>query len=202
MLLASAIETLPPPRRRALKPSPFWNFTLDVGDRAGDRYGAMQARKSSEKPRELRRRVVVSARLRHGAAWSDACILNISSRGLMIHTGRQIAKGAQVEVRRGDHVIIARVVWRDGGRAGLRAEDRVPIEEIMTLGQSPTLQLTAGPLERRKVQRPPDRSRMQGRAMEFAAVIAISACLAMAGLSMVQEAFARPVQLVSQALGN
>src|SRR5215469_8033663 len=152
----------------------------------------MQSRKLPEKPRELRRRVVVPARLRHGAAWSDACILNISSRGLMIHTGRQIAKGTQVEVRRGDHVIIARVMWRDGGRAGLRAEDRVPVEEIMTLGQSPTLQLTAGPVERRKHPRSGERSRLQGRAMEFGAVIAISASLAVAGLSMVQAAFARP----------
>ena len=97
------------------------------------------------------------------------------------------------------------------GEPGYRAEQlleavyrtRVPsIEEIMTLGQSPTLQLTAGPLERRRNQRQPERSRLQGRAMEFAAVIAISACLATAGLSMVQTAFARPVEMVSAALGN
>jgi len=162
----------------------------------------MQSRRSLQKPRELRRRVVVPARLRHGAAWTDACILNISTRGLMIHTGRQIAKGTQVEVRRGDHVIIARVVWRDGGRAGLRAEDRVPVDEIMTLGQSPTLQLTAGPVERRKYSRPQERSRLQGRAMEFGAVIAIGACLAAAGLNMVQAAFDRPLEMVSAALGN
>jgi hypothetical protein len=146
--------------------------------------------------------VVVPARLRHGAAWTDACILNISTRGLMIHTGRQVAKGTQVEVRRGDHVIIARVVWREGGRAGLRAEDRVPVEEIMTLGKSPPLQLTAAPVERRKHSRPHDGSRLQGRAMEFGAVIAIGACLAAAGLSMVQAAFARPLEMVSAVLGN
>ena len=162
----------------------------------------MQSRRSSLKPRELRRRVVVPARLRHGAAWTDACILNISTRGLMIHTGRPITKGTQVEVRRGDHVIIARVMWRDGGRAGLRAEDRVPVKEIMTLGQSPTLQLTAGPVERRKHPRVPQRSRWRGRAMEIGAVIAISACLAAAGLNMAQAAFARPLEMVSAALEN
>jgi hypothetical protein len=120
----------------------------------------------------------------------------------MIHTGRQIAKGTKVEVRRGDHVIIARVVWRDGGRAGLRAEDRLPVEEIMTLGQSPTLQLTAGSVERRKQSRSTERSRLQGRAMEFGAVVAISACLALAGLTMVQAAFERPVEMVAAALRN
>jgi hypothetical protein len=163
----------------------------------------MQSRGSSKKPRELRRRVAVPARLRHGAAWTDACILNISSRGLMIHTGRQIAKGAQVEVRRGDHVIIARVVWRDGGRAGLRAEDRLPVEDIMTLGQSSALQLTAaGSVERRKHTRPEERGRLQGRAMEFATVIAIGACLSVGGFNMVEAAFARPLEIVSAALGN
>ena len=164
--------------------------------------GTMQSRGSSQKPRELRRRVVVPARLRHGAAWTDACILNISSRGLMIHTGRQIAKGTQVEVRRGDHVIIARVVWREGGRAGLRAEDRVPVDEIMTLGRSPSLQLTAGPVERRRHPRSAERNRLRGKAVEFAAVATISACLAAAGLSMVQAAFARPPEIVSDVLGQ
>ena len=76
--------------------------------------------------------------------------MNISSRGLMIHTGRQIAKGTKVEVRRGEHVITARVVWRDGARAGLQAEDRVPVEAIMTCVQSPAFQLIAATGERRK----------------------------------------------------
>jgi len=63
--------------------------------------------------------VLVPARLRDGASWSDACILNISSRGMMIHTGRPIRRGCEVELRRGEHMIVARVMWRDGARAGL-----------------------------------------------------------------------------------
>lgn len=162
----------------------------------------MHSRTSFHKPRELRRRVVVPARIRHGATWSDACILNLSSRGLMIHTGRQIASGTQVEVWRGDQVIIARVVWREGGRAGLRSEDRVPIEEIMTLSQSPALKLTAGTVDRRKQRRLEDRSRFGGRMMEFAAVMTIGACLAAGGLSMVQTGFAHPLAIVTSALGQ
>ena len=140
------------------------------------------------------------ARLRHGASWSDACILNVSSRGLMIHTGRPIARGTEVEIRRGDHVIVARVMWREGARAGLKAEERVPIEEIVTLGKSPSLQLTAATGERRKHPRPEERSRARGRTVEFAGVLLIAASLAGAGFTMVQSAFARPLRAVATAL--
>ena len=164
----------------------------------------MRSRTSSsrQRPRELRRRVLVPARLRHGSSWSDACILNVSSRGLMIHTGRPISHGSKVEVRRGDHVIVARVVWRDGGRAGLRTEDRVPVEDIVTLGQSPNLRLTATKGERRKHPRPGDHSRLRGRLVEFGGVVLSAAALTGAGLSMVDAAFARPLAAVSAALGQ
>jgi hypothetical protein len=140
------------------------------------------------------------ARLRHGSSWSDACILNISSRGLMIHTGRPVAQGTEVEICRGDHVIVARVVWREGGRAGLRSEDRVPIEEIVTLAKAPPLQLTAAPDRQAASRRDHDRSRSRGRAIEFTSAVVIAASLAGAGFSMVESAFARPIALVTAVL--
>ena len=155
---------------------------------------------SKLKPRELRRRVVVPARLRHGASWSDACILNISSRGLMIHSGRPLAQGAMVELRRGDHVIIARVMWRDGARAGLKAEDRVPVEEIIVLGRSPAYRLTAAAGERRRQPRSEDRSRLRGRAFEFASIVIVGVSLAAAGFAMIEQAFTRPLALIATAL--
>ena len=154
-----------------------------------------------KRPRELRRRVVVPARLRHGSSWTDACILNVSSRGLMIHTGRPVERGTEVEIRRGDHVIVAKVVWREGGRAGLRSDDRVPIEDIVTAGQSTALQLTAGG-ERRKQPRTEEQSRLHARAIEFAGVIALAITLAGPGFTMVQGAFARPLAAVEAALGH
>lgn len=145
---------------------------------------------------------MVPARLRDGASWSDACILNISSRGLMIHTGRPIRCGTEVEICRGDHMIVARVMWRDGGRAGLRAEGLVPVEDIVMLGQAPALQLTAESGERRRHPRPEDSSRLGGRAIEFAGVLAVVATLATAGVSMVDSAFARPMAAIASALGG
>src|SRR5215213_8031992 len=96
-----------------------------------------------QRPRELRRKVVMPARLRVGSGWANACILNISSRGLMIRSTGAGVPGSVVELRRGDQVILARVVWRHGSRAGLRAEDHLPVEEILSLTQAASLQLTA-----------------------------------------------------------
>jgi len=145
---------------------------------------------------------MVSARLRHGASWSDACILNISTRGLMIQTGRPVQNGAEVELRRGNYVIVARVMWRDGGHAGLHSEVPVPVEDILTLGQLPALQLTAVRGERRQQRRSEDSSRLCGRAIEFAGVAVIAVSLAGAGLVMVEQAFARPLAIVETALGG
>ena len=54
----------------------------------------------------LRRRVLLPARMRTSAGWSDACILNVSSRGALIHAKRPITQGSVVELRHGDHVIV------------------------------------------------------------------------------------------------
>jgi hypothetical protein len=120
----------------------------------------------------------------------------------MIHSGRDIQRGAEIELCRGDCTILARVVWREGGRAGLQSKDRVPIEEIIALRRSPSLQLTAPKGERRKRPRPEHRGRMRGRAIEFAGVAFVAMSLAGAALTMVEAAFARPIAAVQAALAD
>ena len=161
----------------------------------------------SQKPRELRRRVMLRARLRAGAGWSDACILNVSSRGLMINstTAASPQMGSRIEVRHGEHVIVAEVVWRSGTRTGLRSEKRVPVEEIMALSSAPSLQLTATQwpkVDRRKKPRSHDESRLRSRAIEFAGIAIVAVSLAAGVLTMVQQAFAAPLARVENALGG
>ena len=161
--------------------------------------------KQSQRPRELRRRVMLPARLRAGAQWSDTCILNISSRGLLIHSARAAPEGSIIELRRGDQVIVARVMWREGARVGLQADERLPVEQIMSLGQSEALQLTASTgaaVERRKQPRTQVDARLRGRAIEFASVAVIAASMALTIWSMASEALARPMAAVSAALGG
>jgi hypothetical protein len=163
-------------------------------------------RKRIERPRELRRRVVLPARLCAGADWSDTCILNVSSRGLMIHSSRPAFPGSVVELRRGEHVIVARVMWRDGARLGLQAEERVPVEEILSLSNTKSLQLAAlggALIERRKEPRlDPDGARSDGRWMEFLATIAAAAIFAGCAWSIAHQALAKPLAAAQVALAN
>lgn len=158
-----------------------------------------------EKPRELRRRVMLGARMRTSAGWSDANILNVSSRGLMINATAASALGGKVEIWHGDHLIVAEVVWRKGSRAGLRCEDRVPVEDILAVTAGASLQLTAAKwpqVERRKRPRSEDADRLRGRAFEFAGVVLIAVALGFCTLTFMQQAFAAPMHAVSVALGG
>src|SRR4051794_29681232 len=146
---------------------------------------AARAIKSMQRPRELRRRVVVPARVRTDGRWCDARILNISSRGLLIHSSYPVLEGTIMQIVRGDHLIVARVVWSDGSRTGLKSEDQLPVEEIVSLKQAQVLQLIASDGAIRDRRKQPRGiavdSRLHGRSMEFVAVLLIAAALAASG---------------------
>lgn len=122
----------------------------------------------------------------------------------MIQSGRPAVAGSLVELRRGEHVIVARVMWRDGSRLGLQSDHRLPVEEILSLGSARNLQLVASDgtlVERRKAPRTdPDRARQRGRALEFGATLAIAAMLAAGSWGMAHQALARPLAAVRAAL--
>lgn len=159
----------------------------------------------SQKPRELRRRVMLPARMRTAAGWSDARILNVSSRGLMVHASLSALECGVVELWHGDLAISARVVWREGTKAGLQSEDRIAVDEILSLGGSAALQLSAEPfrgVERRKRARTHEDSRIRARAFEFASVVMIAGALAVGFGFWVSEALAQPLSAVQSALAG
>ena len=86
----------------------------------------------SFQPRERRRRVMLPARVRNNSGWSDACILNISSRGLLVYSAGAAEPGSFVEIRRGGQLVIARVIWRENQRMGLCSPDPVPVDAIIS----------------------------------------------------------------------
>lgn len=166
----------------------------------------MQALKHQTRlrPRELRRRVILPARLRLGCQWTDVCILNVSSRGMMIQMGQAAQQGTIVEIRRDRHVITGRVMWREDGKVGLQCANGVPVDDILSLGTSKALRLVAtdGALvERRRMpRRPTVEARLWGRALQFLGVLALVLTLSVSGVIWVRTTLAQPLLAAETAL--
>lgn len=155
------------------------------------------------KPREERRKVLVRARMRCGARWSDVCIVNIASRGIGLQAAEPPERGEYLEIRRGRHVIVGRVVWSKGHRFGVKAQATLPVYSI---ANEPDCDVPASPdEERRQVARVAPKhetSRRRGRLLEFAFVAAAGLSFAVSAVAVVQEAFASPLSIVSTALAK
>jgi hypothetical protein len=156
--------------------------------------------------REERRRVMLPARMRSSTGWSDACILNISTRGLLIYALGSADPGSFVEIRRGNQLVVARVVWRQNQRIGLQTPDPVRIAEIIS---SDTAEAAAAvpvivPVkpDRRKIDRDWENSRAFGRAVEFLALVVIALALGALVSAYVLDILSQPVSRVSGALGG
>ena len=147
--------------------------------------------------------------MRVGSAWHDACILDISSRGLMVQAATPPEKGSYLELRRGARIIIGRVVWSSNHRFGLSTQDTLETEAIIAnpdgdLESADPGDGTAPAIDRRAVareqQRAFDRSRQVSRAFEFCcvALLGISGCVI--AFSAVGEFFGAPLAVVTERL--
>lgn len=159
---------------------------------------------SLERPRELRRRVVLPARMSFGGRWSDTCILNISSRGLLVRSPQNVPSGTAIQLLRGNQLITARVMWSDGNRSGLQTDERIAVEDILSLDQSATSQLAASHPGKYNPPAPAPKLRpdTQSRWLEFLGVGAIVIGLALAAGLFVEQALGPPLAKVTAALGG
>ena len=160
------------------------------------------------KHREQRQKVMIRARMRSGVAWHDVAILNLSKGGLGIQAADPPLRGAYVEICRGRHVIIARVMWTRGHRAGLKSQDPIWTESLLaepSNDRAPSA-APATPVERRQkprsTQQRHEHSRLAGRAVEFACLGLGGAAMALLAFGMVEEALARPLAKIETALNQ
>jgi hypothetical protein len=159
------------------------------------------------KVREPRQKVMIKARMRIGAAWNDVCILNISPRGLSMQAAAPPPRGTYLEVRRGHHEILARVVWVNHHRFGVRTQDVLAIDDIVNQpdrSAAPADAVAAGAIpDRRQSKRSlaerHEDSRMLSRAMEFGMIGIVAASGAVAAFGTVADAL-EPLGQVSAAL--
>ncbi len=136
-------------------------------------------------------------------------MFNISSRGLGLSAAAPPEAGTYVEIRRGRHVILARVVWTQGLRFGVHTQDPVPVEALIKDPDSPdtpaaTTANSAPQIERRRTRRSLlrryDRSRALGRTLEFAFVGILGASAALVGFDLVKQLFQSPLTEVQKSL--
>ena len=160
------------------------------------------------KAREDRQKVMITARMRCGGSWSDICVLNLSRRGLGIQAPDPPPRGSYVEVCRGPVIVVARVMWAKGHRAGLYSQDPIWIEGLLS-EQKPAkdCQTPAGGalIERRRVPRMGERhelSRTAGRAMEFTFIALAAAGMAAMAFGIVEQALAEPLSQIGAALNG
>jgi len=161
------------------------------------------------KPREKRQSVIIKARMRSGASWNQVSILNLSIRGLAIQVAKPPERGSYVEICRGSHVIVARVMWAEGHRAGLRSQDAIFVREIVNEGFYPQRRIgpaSVQPVERRQglrtFARRYERSRLAGRAMEFGSLAIVAGAIAVMAFGTIEYALARPMSRISAVLGD
>jgi hypothetical protein len=161
------------------------------------------------KPRAPRQKVLIRARMRISAGWNDACILDISARGLMIRAASPAPRhGSCVELRRGARIIIGRVMWADQDRFGLSTQDQLDVESIIAVpdgAEAESSPAATAVSDRRSVVRHAtvfERSRQWSRAFQFACItiFAVAGCLVAFGA--VAQLFAAPMAAVEVGLGS
>jgi hypothetical protein len=162
------------------------------------------------KVRAPRLKVLIPARVRISAGWNDACILNISERGLMIRAASAPPRrGSCVELRRGARIIIGRVMWAEQDRVGLATQDVLDVESIIAVPDEDTARAGSpsaipASFDRRATGRPAaafDRSRHRSRAFDFACltIFAVAGCVVAFGA--VTQLLAAPMAAVEFRLG-
>jgi hypothetical protein len=161
------------------------------------------------KPREERLKAMVKARMRADGCWHDVCVLNLSSRGLGIQSADPPPRGTYVELFRGRYVVVARVIWTKGHRAGLRSQDPIFIQALLSYpaGSQPDappasarpIELGVGP---RALQQRYDESRLAARIVEFAFTTIAAAGLGLVVFGCLEQALARPLSQLRTALGS
>lgn len=151
---------------------------------------------------------MINARMRCGASWSDACILNLSKRGMLVQSPEAPSRGSYLEIRRGSHVIVARVVWASSNRFGIRTQDDIAAEELIEdraktapapgPGGIPGYERRARP----RTNQSHEESRWKSRGMEFGALAIAGSAAAYLVFGAVTDSLGRPLAAVSQALAG
>lgn len=152
--------------------------------------------------------------MRLEGGFSDVRIRDISSKGMLLEAEQAPKRGSYLEIYRGRHVIVARVVWSNSKRFGVLAQDRMNIGAIINEpDQSGTRKIdpvTQLPVERRSSPRPTAQdiaqratgNRHMSAAMQFGLMVMFGASTAVVLFGFVEQSFSEPLGIVYAALSH
>ncbi len=155
--------------------------------------------------REHRRKVLIRAKLRAGGLPIDACIRDISSKGLMVQTKVPPPRGTYVEIIAGNQTIVGRVVWGTDMRFGILTRDKLPIDMIVGELRGPVARQGADPkptpmLRPAVITRAPAFRRSHARALEFTVLILFALAMIATIASASYQTLARPFESIAGRL--
>ncbi|HJO65737.1 hypothetical protein [Sphingomonas sanguinis] len=165
------------------------------------------------KNREARRQVLIPCRMKSVRGWGDACIHNISSRGMMLACDDPLEPGEYVDIRRGRQVVIGRVIWRRDRFSGIRTQDVISADVLVN---EPRLEGRPAQREADGDRRDPrqrlvseidaarrmERSRSISSALQFGAIGLFGLAAAATIAVQVGHMLTDPTQRINQALSS
>ncbi|MCB2079133.1 MAG: PilZ domain-containing protein [Novosphingobium sp.] len=121
---------------------------------------------------EDRTKAMLRARLRADGLERDACIVDVSSRGMLLMAANPPSHGRMVEVVVGPHTLLAQVKWSSARRFGLAFRERISVVGLLS-GESGaiTLQRRAVEAKRRSRMRNADGNVLLGYKLQFGVVV-------------------------------
>nr|WP_260482151.1 hypothetical protein [Sphingomicrobium flavum] len=131
--------------------------------------------------------------------------MNLSAHGVMFKGLDNYPRGHFIEIRRGGHVIVAQVMWSDGGKVGARTQDELAVFDI--INDRPTQRKCFGMavVERRTAPRivsDEERSRMVAQAINYAAVVLIGLTGSLLVAGAVNGILSAPLDRVEAAMNS
>ena len=166
----------------------------------------------TDKRRHPRRKVLIPARLKQDTGWFDICIRDISPKGLLVQGSSPPRRGTYVEIRRGAHVIIAKVAWAKEQQFGLTTQDILLVDALINRpdatgfghSQMPSNDAHAGRRATPKVssEQAAARSRHLSAMIQYGFALVFALACAVALGDVVQESFHRSLGTVTAALAG
>ncbi|CAM3212279.1 MULTISPECIES: PilZ domain-containing protein [Sphingomonas] len=165
------------------------------------------------KNREARRQVLIPCRIKSVRGWGDACIHNVSSRGMMIACDDPLAPGEYLDLRRGRQVVIGRVVWRRDRFSGIRTQDVISADSLVNEPRLEGRPVDPQQGTERRVMRQSmaseidaarrmERSRSLSQMLQFGALGIFGLVAAVTIATQVGQMLAKPAVQISQALSR